>query len=278
MMALMTALCPSLRAQPGPTLSLVSEVRSIQPGVPFYVGLSIHLGPGYHTYWKFPGIAGVAASIQWKLPDGFEAGPIEWPEPERVFMLQVKCQGFERDVILPVKITPPTGLVPGRSVKIGGTAAWLHCTQACQVSVDSVAIELPVRSEIPAYDPQWRPKFEAERLRFAQPSDSWIATAAENGRTVTLTLSPAAATARRLSDQAEAEKLIFFTDDGWIDSDKPQIVKLVEDGTLAITLIRSEVYLQDRPPATLSGLVRNPAGWLAGGKLRSLQIGPVLKR
>lgn len=276
--ALAVAFCTTLHSQTIPKIKLVSEVRSIQPGAPFHVGLFIDLTPGYHTYWKFPGVAGVAPSVQWKLPAGFEAGPIEWPEPERVLMGQVKCQGFERDVVLPVKITPPTGLPAGSPVKIEATVAWLYCTQGCNVSIDTIGVELPVRNEAPTFDPEWRPKFEAERLRFAKPSDAWLATAAESGKTVTLTLSPAAPTARRLSNQTEAGKLIFFTDDGWIDSDKPQIVKLAGDGSLAITLTRADFYLPGHPPAVLSGIVENPAGWLGDGKQRSLLVRPVLRR
>ena len=40
-------------------IKLVSEVTSIAPGQPFYVGLALPHGEGYHTYWKFPGIVGV---------------------------------------------------------------------------------------------------------------------------------------------------------------------------------------------------------------------------
>lgn len=275
---LRAAICPVSGSQPLPTISLVSEVCSIRPGEPFHVGLAIHHAPGYHTYWKYPGVVGAATSIEWNLPPGFQAGPIEWPEPERVLMFQIKCQGFERDVILPVKITPPADLAPGRSIRIEGRAAWLYCTQVCHPGTSAVAVELPVRNAAPVPDPEWGPKFKAERYRFPRSSPVWSAAATEKEKIVTLTLSPVAPSARRLSDEAEAGKLIFFTEDGWIDSDKPQIVKLGADGSLVITLTRAEVYLGKEPPANLSGIVWNPAGWLSGETLRSLRVSPALRR
>lgn len=259
-------------------VKLVAEVRSIQPGVPFYVALHLHHGPGYHTYWRFPGIVGVPTGIQWNLPEGFEAGPIEWPEPERVLMFQIKAQGFERDVLLPVRITPPASLQPGQTIRLEGKSSWMSCAQTCHPGFTDVTLELPVKSGPQVLNEQWRPQFEAERSRFPQPSDAWTAAAHEKDQVVTLTLTPASPAARKLTTQADATRIIFFTDDGWINSDKPQVVKLRADGSLVITLIVSDVYLKDEPPATLAGIVQNPGGWLVDGKLRSLQINPPLRR
>lgn len=259
-------------------VTLVSEVTSIQPGRPFYVGLHLHHGTGYHSYWKFPGVAGVPPGMQWKLPAGFEAGEIEWPEPQRVLMFQIKCQGFERDVVLPMRITPPANLKPGQTVRLEGRSFWMSCLQVCTPGFTDLALNLPVKAEPPQFDEKWRPLFEAERARYAQPSAAWTATAVEKNQTVTLTLSPASPSARRLTSAADAAKLIFFTDDGWIHSDKPQVVQLREDGSLVITLIVSDVYLKDQPPTALHGIVHNPAGWLMDGQLTGLQVSPPLQR
>src|SRR6187551_155684 len=47
------------------SIELVSEVTSIQPGTPFYVGLHLKHQEHYHTYWKFPGIVGVPTDMAW---------------------------------------------------------------------------------------------------------------------------------------------------------------------------------------------------------------------
>ncbi len=115
--AVLMCLCgftPPVFAASNPlAISLVSEVTAIEPGKPFYVGLLLKHRDGDHTYWKFPGIVGVPTNVEWNLPEGFKAGPIEWPEPQRVMMFQVKAQGYEGETLLPVRITPPESLQPG---------------------------------------------------------------------------------------------------------------------------------------------------------------------
>ena len=49
---------------------LVSEVDSIQPGQPFWLGLHLKMEPGWHTYWKNPGDSGLPTRLTWKMPDG----------------------------------------------------------------------------------------------------------------------------------------------------------------------------------------------------------------
>ena len=271
---LATGIC---RAETPLEVTLVSEVTSIQPGKAFYAGLHLHHGPGYHSYWKFPGIVGVPTNIQWKLPGGFVAGEIEWPEPESVLMFKIKAQGFERDVLLPVKITPPANLKPGETVRLEGKASWMVCAKTCHPGCGDVSLELPVKNETPAFDDKWRAMFEHERGRVARTSDAWQASAVENGQTVTLTLAPASRSARKLTSE-EAEKIIFFTEDGWIDSDKPQTVKLNHDSSVTISMERSEVYLGKEPPRELIGIVQIPSGCCVDADLRSMKIAPLLKR
>ncbi|MBX7208785.1 MAG: hypothetical protein K1X78_10765 [Verrucomicrobiaceae bacterium] len=258
-------------------VTLVSEVTSIQPGRPFYAGLHLHHGPAYHSYWKYPGIVGVPTGVTWKLPRGFEAGEIEWPEPEPVLMFKIKAQGFERDVVLPVKITPPANLKPGEVVKLEGKASWMSCARTCHPGFTDISLSLPVSNDAPAFDEKWRPAFEKERSLAARPSDAWQTAATESGMTVVLTVTPVRSGARKFTAD-QTQKIIFFTEDGWIDSDKPQVIRLNADGSIAITLTRSDIYLGKEPPRTLAGLLQSRDGWLNDGKLASLSISPTIGR
>ncbi|MDP3243077.1 MAG: protein-disulfide reductase DsbD family protein, partial [Reyranella sp.] len=47
---------------------LVSEVATVKPGEPFWVGLRQTMRPKWHTYWKNPGDSGLPTEITWKLP------------------------------------------------------------------------------------------------------------------------------------------------------------------------------------------------------------------
>jgi thiol:disulfide interchange protein DsbD len=65
-------------------VELVSEVRSIQPGQPFWVGVRFQVDPEWHINWRNAGDAGLPPTITWELPTGFSAGEIQWRLPERL--------------------------------------------------------------------------------------------------------------------------------------------------------------------------------------------------
>lgn len=79
----LTAISP-LRAAESPVtkpgireLKLVTDIQAITPGKPFTIALVIDPQAGYHTYWRGPGIVGVATAMKWTLPEGFTAGAIQ---------------------------------------------------------------------------------------------------------------------------------------------------------------------------------------------------------
>ncbi len=264
-------------AQQGLKLQLVSEQSAIVPGQPFTVGLYLEHDRGYHTYWRFPGIVGVPTQFKWKLPRGWKAGELVYPEPERTLMFKIKAQGFDRDVMLRTEITPPANLKVGQQITLTGDAAWMCCGNTCHPGSMPLSLTLPV-AETAELNFKWHKLLEAERARVEQASDAWTATASEKGDTITLVLKPANAEARPSKSQREAEKIIVFTEDGWFDTDKPQTIQRHDDGSLTITLIKADTYLGNKPPTTLRIIVRNDNGWLQDGKLRCLQVAPRLQR
>lgn len=91
------------------TVALVSDTDAVTPGQPFRIGLYIRLMPGWHTYWKNPGDAGVPPDLALTLPSGSTAGPIGWPAPERVAEGPLMTYAYTGDVLLPITITPGPG-------------------------------------------------------------------------------------------------------------------------------------------------------------------------
>lgn len=263
-------------AQTGLKLELVSEQTAVVPGKPFTVGLWVDHDRGYHTYWRFPGIVGVPTQIKWKLPEGWKAGELVYPEPERTLMFKIKAQGFDRDVMLRTEIIPPADLKIGESVTLTGTASWMCCGSTCHPGSMELSLTLPV-AETAELDANAHKLIEVERTRQERSSDAWTAEAVEKGKTITLILRPAAG-ARISKSQREADDIIVFTEDGWFDSDQPQTILLHSDGSLSITLIKAETYLGGGPPETLRAIVRHEEGWLQDGILRCLKIAPRIVR
>lgn len=264
-------------AQTGLKLQLVSETTAIVPGQSFRVGLFIQHEKGWHTYWQQPGIVGVATSVAWTLPAGFKAGPLEYPEPEATKMFKIKAQGYERDVLLQTEIQAPAGLKPGSQITLKGRAAWMCCANTCHPDSQELTLTLPV-AEKSAPDARWQPVFVKERAAYARASDAWTASAEEKGLDVTLTLRPANPQARRFDPAEKVPQVLFFTEDGWINSDQDQTVTLAKDGSLTIKLVRAEVFFGKGTPSHLLGIVQRQGGWHADSSLRSMRIQPLLRR
>ena len=278
LLACLVFVCPAF-AETGLKIELVSEQSAIVPGKPFTVGLWLVHDRGWHTYWRFPGIVGVPTQLKWKLPPGWKAGELIYPAPERTHMFKIAAQGFDRDVMLRAELTPPANLKTGESVTLTASASWMCCGTSCQPGWKELSLTLPV-AEKSALVPKWNKLLDEERIRAERPSDEWITSATEKNGTITLTIKPepASARARHPKSQREADRIIAFTEDGWFDTDKPQLIRLHDDGSLTIALTKAETYAGGKPPKTLRVILRNDAGWYPGGALQCLQIAPKIQR
>ncbi|MEZ0275934.1 MAG: protein-disulfide reductase DsbD domain-containing protein, partial [Roseimicrobium sp.] len=258
-------------------IALVSEVKAVQPGQPFYAGLHLKHKEGYHTYWKFPGIVGVPVSMNWALPEGWKAGDIEWPAPEQVHMFQIRAQGYHGEVILPVRITPPKDLKPGTKVTLSGKAAWMCCGRDCNPDFADLTLELPV-SETAIVDDKWLPAFVKAHEATPQPLDekAWTVTATRSGKDrVTLHLTAKNDAAKQ--QLASVKEVLFFTEDGYIHADKDQ--KLGKEGadTLTLELTVSQYYDGKNPPTHLLGLLQSSQGWGKGHTSKTVIIKAPIK-
>jgi thiol:disulfide interchange protein DsbD len=164
---------------------LVSEIESIQPGKPFWVGLRLRMAPGWHTYWRNPGDSGLATRLRWTLPDGFQAGPIEWPYPRVFSQGPVTSYGYEGEVLLPVRITPPASLSAGQ-VSLATRADWLECQEACIPGRAELSLVLPVRPATPSPSAAWAPAFAEARRQLPVEPTGWTFDAQETREKVLL--------------------------------------------------------------------------------------------
>ena len=84
-----------------------------------------------------------------------------------------------------------------------------------------------------------------------------------------LTLKPSSGASTISAEQAA--KILFFTEDGLVDSDKPQQVERLADGSLRFTLPKTE-YIVGGKPVSITGVLLHPPGWKADGTLRCLRV------
>jgi len=124
--------------------ALLVEVAQCAPGHVFDAGVRLVIPPGAHIYWRNPGDAGLPTELIWELPEGFRAGPMEWPVPKRFTDGELASFGYEGTVVFPVRLTPPPAWPTGRTARIRVRVSWLLCRDTCVPGSATLERELPV--------------------------------------------------------------------------------------------------------------------------------------
>ncbi|MBM2839948.1 MAG: cytochrome c biosis protein transrane region [Bacteroidetes bacterium] len=133
------------------SIELVSSVKTIRPGGKFLVGVLMKMDPGWHTYWKNSGESGLPTQIDWRLPEGFTAGEIQWPLPHKYNESgDILTYGYEAENMLIVEITAPSSLQSDTQTALRANVHWLECENICIPGDDSVEVTLPVLDATPA--------------------------------------------------------------------------------------------------------------------------------
>jgi len=145
-------------------VELVADVDSVRPGQPFDAGLRFALESEWHVYWSNPGDSGLAPRVHWTLPEGTEVGELQWPHPYRIAIGPLVNFGYEGEILLPVRVTPPATLAPGETFALAARADWLVCKEDCIPGEAELSLALPVATTPPARS-RWAPLFDAMRAR-----------------------------------------------------------------------------------------------------------------
>jgi thiol:disulfide interchange protein/DsbC/DsbD-like thiol-disulfide interchange protein len=124
---------------------IYSEHDAVFPGKPIWIAVRFVPEPGWHLYWKKAGDAGFPPSITWHLPEGFLAGEIMWPYPERFEDEGLVSFGYSHEVTLLVPISPTEKLVKDGYYELSADIDWLSCSSStCQPSKSSLTLKLPI--------------------------------------------------------------------------------------------------------------------------------------
>jgi DsbC/DsbD-like thiol-disulfide interchange protein len=85
---------------------LIAGARPPGQGAPLRAGIEIRLKQGWHTYWRYPGDAGVPPRFDFTGSQNVKAVEVLWPAPRRLPEAGLATIGYDRDVILPLRVTP----------------------------------------------------------------------------------------------------------------------------------------------------------------------------
>ncbi|HRT06058.1 MAG TPA: protein-disulfide reductase DsbD family protein [Kiritimatiellia bacterium] len=242
---------------------LIAETLSIAPGQPFTVAVRLTLDPPWHAYWTNPGDSGLAPAIEWKLPDGFTAGELQFPFPRAIATPPFMTYGLEGDVWLLATITPPAELHEER-VPLAATVDWLICDEYCVPGGAEVELTLPVGAVPAEPDPARAAEFAAARAHLPAEPDGWTFRARrESGRYVLAAIPPV-----DFAGEVPAAEFFPFAED-LIRHNAPQAWR--RDGAA----YRLELVPADPAaplPAALAGVLVGAGPWQAGSPHRALRV------
>lgn len=243
-------------------VALIPEVRTIAPGTPFWVAVRLKMDPRWHTYWINPGDSGDPTKIKWNLPPGFEAGPIQWPHPERIEVPPLVSFGYEGEAALLVRITPSRDLKIGEGVTLAAHVSWLECEELCipgEATVSAVVRTGPDAESDPIHA-----KFFADaRARLPLDSAGWSFAAGSGSGFVRLTATPPPWLKEPV---AEAE---FFPEmNGQFSSGRTSWNR--GDGAYVTDLPLSDVSTAALRRVT--GVLVSKSGWRGRGSERAIRV------
>ena len=236
------------------------DVKTIVPGQTFQAGFLLRHPEGYHSYWKHPGIVGLATSVKWELPDGFVAGEIRWPAPQKVAMGPYPAQGYHDETLLMIPLTAPA-VLPAGDYELKAKVTWMCCSKTCHPGL-AVPFSHSVHvGQSTAIDDIMQPIFAKYLAMVPIKDDAWETSFQVEKDKILLHVNAAKGNTRSARDLGE---LWFFTADGTVDSAKPQRVVFDESGNAALEMERSEFALATI--LRLPGVLYAPRGWSAGRK------------
>ena len=234
--------------------TLVSEAATIAPGEPFTVAMRLQMDDGWHSYWKNSGDSGMATSIDWNLPDGFTAGPIQWPHPERKQEGPLVTYGYTGEVLLMTQITPPNDLPAGTDVTLAAQGNWLICADICLPAEESVETTVAVGS---AASPNASQADAFARARAQQPR-------AADGVSVQAYRSDGSFVLEVEGPNLPTDLTFIPGEKRTISNTAPQPV--MQDGTTRYVALQASEYA-DGAPDVLRGVLLGPDGfaWSSDG-------------
>ncbi len=115
--------------------------------------VEFRLAPGWHTYWRVPGEAGIPPVFDWSGSKNLASVGYEWPRPEILDSYGFQSFGFTDRLVLPVRLVPRD---PAAPLQLALSVSFGVCDDVCQPDEAEIAATLP-----PDAPPVGRSRIEA---------------------------------------------------------------------------------------------------------------------
>lgn len=128
---LLAGLASALPAVAATALESHSKARLVyagEEGGRLRAGVEITLDPGWKTYWRIPGEAGVPPEFDWSGSANAETIGIGYPAPHRFMDSGGETIGYKERVLFPVSVAPREA---GKPVDLALTLHYAVCNDVC---------------------------------------------------------------------------------------------------------------------------------------------------
>lgn len=105
----------------------------------FRAGIELRMVPGWHTYWRYPGDAGVPPRFDFSGSQNLAAARVSYPAPHMLADEAGNSIGYDKDVIFPVLVTPQQ---TGKPVKLHVAVDYAICEKLCVPAKGSAELTL----------------------------------------------------------------------------------------------------------------------------------------
>jgi DsbC/DsbD-like thiol-disulfide interchange protein len=122
-------------------IRLIAAGPSPSPTTMLRAGIELRLAPGWSTYWRFPGDAGVPPRFDFSGSQNAAQVTVLWPAPRELSEGDTRSIGYIDDVILPLRIVPRDLNKP---VALLLKVDYAVCGRLCIPATGSAALTLPV--------------------------------------------------------------------------------------------------------------------------------------
>ena len=99
-----------------------------EPDGTHVAGFRISLAPGWKTYWRSPGDAGIPPRFSLSVSNSLTGLRVAWPVPDVYYINGMRTIGYEDEVILPVAFTADDPSVP---IRLSGEIELGVCEDIC---------------------------------------------------------------------------------------------------------------------------------------------------
>ncbi|KJB93919.1 copper-resistance protein [Skermanella aerolata KACC 11604] len=104
------------------------------------LGLHLKMKPGWKTYWRSPGDAGLPPQVSWDGSGNLAGTDFRWPAPHRFTLFGIETFGYDGEVVFPITARPAQA---GQPLDLKASVDLLVCSDICVPQHLDLTLQVP---------------------------------------------------------------------------------------------------------------------------------------